>query len=108
NRALARYWSRRVPQACIDAYICLTEFHRRIFALSGLPDEKLVVKPNFLAHRGPVGDGDGGYALFVGRLSPEKGADLLVRSWGHTRLPLKVVGAGPLSAMVHAIDGAEY
>jgi glycosyltransferase involved in cell wall biosynthesis len=108
NRALARYWSRRVPQVCVDAYICLTEFHRRIFALAGLPDEKLVVKPNFLAHRGPVGDGDGDYVLFVGRLSPEKGADLLVRSWAHTRLPLKVVGAGPLASLVGSIGGAEY
>lgn len=108
NRALARYWSRNVPQDAVDAYICLTEFHRRIFALAGIPEEKLVVKPNFLAHHGPVGDDAGDYALFVGRLSPEKGADLLVRSWGHTRMPLKVVGAGPLSSMVGSIRGAEY
>jgi glycosyltransferase involved in cell wall biosynthesis len=108
NRALAHCWNRGVPQRAVDAYICLTEFHRRIFALAGLPESKLVVKPNFLDHRGPVGADPGDYALFVGRLSPEKGADLLMRSWGHTKLPLKVVGAGPLAGMVPSIRGAEY
>lgn len=108
NRALRLYWRRGVPQACVDAYICLTEFHRRMLALAGLPDERLVVKPNFLDHHGPVGVEPGDYVLFVGRLSAEKGADVLVRSWAATGLPLKIVGAGPLASMVSSIGGAEY
>ncbi|MBA2480670.1 MAG: glycosyltransferase family 4 protein, partial [Planctomycetes bacterium] len=108
NRALRAYWKRGVPQGCVDAYICLTEFHRRLMALAGLPDERLVVKPNFLDHRGPIGVEPGDYALFVGRLSPEKGADVLVRTWAGIGLPLKVVGAGPLAGVVAATPGAEY
>ncbi|MBA3709427.1 MAG: glycosyltransferase family 4 protein [Planctomycetes bacterium] len=108
NRALRRYWKRGIPQTSVDAYICLTGFHRRMMALAGLPDDRLVVKPNFLDHHGPIGDQPGGYVLFVGRLSPEKGADILVRSWADVGLPLKVVGAGPLADVVASTPGAEY
>jgi glycosyltransferase involved in cell wall biosynthesis len=39
-----------------------------------------------------------GYALFVGRLSPEKGARTLLRAWQHVGkgIPLRVLGDGPL------------
>lgn len=38
----------------------------------------------------------GQYALFVGRLAPEKGLDLLLDVWNNDRLPLMIVGDGPL------------
>jgi glycosyltransferase involved in cell wall biosynthesis len=64
----------------------------------GIPETKLALKPNF-AHPDPgAGTHRGGYALFVGRLSPEKGLDTLLRAWGmlESRPPLKVIGSGPL------------
>ncbi len=81
----------------IDAYIALTEFGRRLFVRSGLPPEKIVIKPNFLdSPPEPRYDHDG-YAVFVGRLSPEKGIDALLAAWKlGVHLPVRVIGDGPL------------
>ncbi len=43
-------------------------------------------------------------ALFVGRLSAEKGADLLLRAWRSLDgYPLRIVGAGPEEARLRAL-----
>jgi len=82
----------------VDLYIALTEFARQKFIEGGLPAEKIVVKPNFVNPDPGVGSGQGNYALFVGRLSVEKGLDTLLDAWERlgTKLPLKIVGDGPL------------
>lgn len=86
----------------VDAYIALTEFARQKFVQGGLPAEKIVVKPNFLFSDPGKGEGKGGYALFVGRLSPEKGLDKLFQAWEKVgeKMPLKIVGDGELADMV--------
>ncbi len=84
----------------VDCYIAPTEFGRRKFVEAGLPEEKIVVKPN-LVHPDPgARNGAGEYALFVGRLSPEKGLRTLLGAWGrlNRRVPLAIVGDGPLRA----------
>ena len=83
----------------VDIYIALTNFARQKFIQGGLPAEKIVVKPNFIYPDPGAGNGDGGYALFVGRLSPEKGINIFLSAWSKTirEIPLKVVGNGPLS-----------
>jgi glycosyltransferase involved in cell wall biosynthesis len=94
---LAKTWDRQV-----DRYIALTEFARQKFVLGGIPAEKIVVKPNFVDPDPGYGEGNGGYALFVGRLSQEKGIDLLLSAWQQIgdRIPLKIVGDGPLADRV--------
>jgi glycosyltransferase involved in cell wall biosynthesis len=90
----------------VDVYVVPTEFARKKFIEGGWPAEKTVVKPNFvLADTGP-GEGRGEYALFVGRLSSEKGVDTLLAAWERLRgrVPLKIVGDGPLASQV--IEGA--
>ena len=86
----------------VDTYIALTEFARQKFIEGGLPANKIVVKPNFVHPDPGIGKGQGGYALFVGRLSVEKGLDTLLAAWGQleSRLPLKIVGDGPLASQV--------
>ncbi|MEM1393603.1 MAG: glycosyltransferase [Cyanobacteria bacterium P01_H01_bin.150] len=86
----------------VDVYISLTEFARQKFIAGGLPSEKIVVKPNFINPDPGVGKGGGGYALFVGRLSVEKGLDTLLAAWEHLdqKIPLKIVGDGPLADKV--------
>jgi glycosyltransferase involved in cell wall biosynthesis len=86
----------------VDAYVALTEFARRKFVEGGLPAEKMVVKPNFVYPDPGPGEGRGGYALFVGRLSPEKGVGTLLAAWERLdrQVPLKVVGDGPLREQV--------
>jgi glycosyltransferase involved in cell wall biosynthesis len=86
----------------VDRYIALTNFARDKMIQGRLPSDKITVKPNFVHPDPGVGKGEGGYALYVGRLSVEKGLDTLLAAWeqlGNT-LPLKIVGDGPLSEEV--------
>lgn len=94
-----RTWHRMV-----DQYVTLTQFARNKMIEGGLPADKIVVKPNFVAPEPSQGEGKGNYALFVGRLSVEKGLDTLLDAWKHLEnpIPLKIVGDGPLSDMVTA------
>jgi glycosyltransferase involved in cell wall biosynthesis len=86
----------------VDLYLALTEFGRRKFIEGGLPAEKIAVKPNFIRVDPGIGDGSGGYAVFVGRLSPEKGIETILNAWSQLEvdLPLNIVGDGPLADRV--------
>lgn len=90
-------WSRQV-----DCYIALGEFGKRKFIQGGLPAAKIAVKPNFLDPDPGCGDGRGGYALFAGRLSAEKGIMTLLDAWSnHPEFPvLHIAGGGPLAGAV--------
>ena len=98
----------------VKGHIALTEFARKKFIEGGLPAEQIFVKPNFVHPDPGVGGGNGGYALFVGRLSIEKGLDTLLAAWEQLgyAIPLKIVGDGPLSEQVKAatkeISGLEW
>jgi glycosyltransferase involved in cell wall biosynthesis len=86
----------------VNLFISLSEFARQKFIEAGFPEEKIVVKPNFVHPDPGVGDGRGGYALYVGRLSVEKGLDILLAAWESLKapIPLKIVGDGPLAQQV--------
>jgi len=87
----------------VSAYVALSDFSRDKFIEAGLPSNKIFVKPNFVTDGG-IGKGDGNYALFVGRLSPEKGIDVLLSAWQQIgmKLKLKIAGTGPLEQDVRA------
>lgn len=86
----------------VDIYVTLTHFSKHKFIEGGLPAEKIVIKPNFLASDPGLSEGYGNYALFVGRLSEEKGLSTLLAAWKKLKmtLPLKIVGDGPLASQV--------
>jgi glycosyltransferase involved in cell wall biosynthesis len=96
---LAGTWRNRVK-----TYIAVSEFTRAKYIEGGFPGEKIVVKPNFLHPIPAAGKGGGGYALYVGRLSPEKGIATMLEAWKSADNPLvlKVVGEGPLAELVMA------
>ncbi|MBE9004351.1 glycosyltransferase family 4 protein [Fortiea sp. LEGE XX443] len=88
-------WHQRV-----DAYIVLTQFHKEKMIQAGLPAEKIYIKPNFVFHTNTTefNSQRGGYLLFVGRLSEEKGVSVLIDAYidNNISIPLKIVGDGPL------------
>jgi glycosyltransferase involved in cell wall biosynthesis len=84
----------------VDAYIALSSFQKKVLVKGGLPPTKIFVKPNFV-YDPKVGKGDTqrqNFALYVGRLAPEKGIELLLQAYqkNFLNLPLKIVGNGPL------------
>lgn len=91
----------------VNQYIALSEFSRQKFIEIGLAPQKIAVKPNFLTADPGIGSGRGRYALFVGRLSEEKGVATLIAAWRrlHNALPLKIVGDGPLADSVRSAQG---
>ena len=99
---LARHWKKGTWQHAVDRYIALTEFAKQKLVQGGLPEEKIMVKPNFISFDPGVGEGGGDYAIFVGRLSPEKGISTLLTAWGKLKnnLKLKILGDGPLAQEV--------
>lgn len=98
----------------VDVYVALTPFARRKFIEGGLPAHKIEVKPNFVDPDPGYLPGHAGYALFVGRFSPEKGIETLLEAWRRLGLeiPLKIAGDGPCAATVRKatdeIAGVEW
>lgn len=97
NQRRAHLW-----ENAIQVFIALTEFSRQKFIEGGLPAHKLEVKPNFVHPDPGVGEHTGGFALFVGRLSQEKGIDVMLRAWEQapSHIPLRIIGDGPLAVQV--------
>ncbi len=90
-------WSRAV-----DVWIALTEFARSKFVAGGLPPDRVVVKPNFVSPDPGYSRDRDTFALFVGRLSQEKGIHVLLSAWRALAEPmrLKIAGDGPLQGLV--------
>jgi glycosyltransferase involved in cell wall biosynthesis len=89
----------------VDLYYTVSEFARQKLIQGGIPADKIAVKPNLVDPDPGMGRGCGGYAIFVGRLSPEKGLETLLAAWTQLGsdpdgLRLKIVGDGPLAPMV--------
>jgi glycosyltransferase involved in cell wall biosynthesis len=91
-------------RSAVDVYIALTESSRRKLVEGGLPAGKIVVKPNFAYPDPGRGTGKGDYAVYVGRLSAEKGITTLLDAWRRLEnvIPLKLVGDGPMAAEVQS------
>jgi glycosyltransferase involved in cell wall biosynthesis len=86
----------------VDAYIALSQFLRDKLVAGGLPSEKMHLRPNYMPHDPGVGSGGGGYAFYLGRLSPEKGVNTLLEAWlrHEPGVPLVICGNGPMAPQV--------
>jgi glycosyltransferase involved in cell wall biosynthesis len=86
----------------IDLFIVCSQFAMDKFIEGGIPAEKLALKPHFLNPVPQPDTGEGGYGVFVGRLSVEKGLRVMVDAWRQLggKIPLKIVGDGPMSGLV--------
>ncbi|WP_234582615.1 glycosyltransferase family 4 protein [Micromonospora sp. MH99] len=89
----------------VDRFIALTTAIADHLHDYGIPDDRIVVKPNAVPDPGrpaPLGDG----FLYMARLSPEKGVDLLLDAWRRHPVgalgTLRVAGDGELRPLVEA------
>jgi glycosyltransferase involved in cell wall biosynthesis len=96
---LLRTWAEQV-----DLFLVCTEFARRKFIDAGFDEARIRVKPNFLAHDPGARLDRGDAALYIGRLSQEKGPQLLPPAWSKLveAIPLEIMGEGPLLASLEA------
>lgn len=81
---------------CADAVLVLNHLQRRAAEAAGIPADRIHRVPNFL-HIGtqpPVTPARERHVLYVGRLVPEKGVDVLIRACATAGLALRVVGDG--------------
>ncbi len=90
----------------VRRYITFTEFGRQKFIESGLPPELIRVKPNFVESP-PIRTFVKRLGfLFVGRLSVEKGVDVLANAISHAPgLGCEVIGAGSEHEILARIPG---
>jgi glycosyltransferase involved in cell wall biosynthesis len=96
-------------QTKVTRYIALNEFCRNKFIEGGFPAEQIVIKPNFVDFDESEAAERSGF-LFVGRLSPEKGVDVLARALRmiDVQVQVRVAGAGPQKATLADTSGIEW
>lgn len=88
-------WQREVAR-----FVAPSEFTRDLHVRGGLPAEKIAVLSPFVPDPGSVLEGKREGALYVGRLSEEKGTRVLLEAWEQVDLPLTIAGDGPLAPWV--------
>ncbi len=93
----------------VDRFIAPTQFVKDKHVEAGFEPDTIEVKPNFVFPDPGTGTGDGNYVAFAGRLSGEKGVDILLETWRHLQadVRLKIAGDGPLAGDVQAASDAD-
>ena len=83
----------------VSKFITFTEFTKQEFSKHVIPDNKLVIKPNFLNSTDkkilPISEKNN--AIFASRLSKEKGILSLIKAFEKIDINLDILGDGPLS-----------
>jgi glycosyltransferase involved in cell wall biosynthesis len=87
----------------VRVFVCPSRFMLQTLSRNGWATERLTYLPNAIeipANASWIGKGS--HALYVGRLSPEKGLHTLLRAMRGLDLPLRLVGEGPLRGDLEA------
>ena len=86
----------------VALFLAVSEFVKGKHLEAGLSPQRLLVKPNF-SWPIPRREGPGEVFLYLGRLSPEKGVETILRAWRPGLGTLLVVGDGPEEGRLKAI-----
>ncbi len=89
----------------IDAFICNSEFVKKQLVLGHFDAAKLHVKYNFVVTELPPNFEPEDYYIYVGRISAEKGIDLLLDAFKENKKKILIIGDGPLKQNV--LDASE-
>ncbi|HSL74326.1 MAG TPA: glycosyltransferase family 4 protein [Ilumatobacteraceae bacterium] len=97
----------------VDRFVAPSAFMADRLVDIGVPADRLVITPHFVADPGPrpIAPSATDEIVYVGRLAPGKGIDTLMQAWS-TRRPsasrLTVIGDGPLADQVRRTPGVEF
>lgn len=113
-----RNYIARVSKAytqCVDYFCCLTQFQRDKLIEAGLDPNKILIFPNYVSQ--PFGgktvptlpSSQRNYIGYVGRLSPEKGYDMLLEvARRHPDIPFRFAGTLRDSATAVSLPNVTY
>jgi exopolysaccharide biosynthesis WecB/TagA/CpsF family protein len=107
-RMIAGARRRGVWDHAVDAFITPSECARARFVAAGMHPARLYVKPNFTEDPGAMAETPSAFntILYAGRLSAEKGVDVLLRAWAlllRSGFRLVIAGDGPESAALRQL-----
>lgn len=95
----------------VDAFLCCSQFIATQMTRGGFAADRIRVLPNFadIADSAPR-TRRGDYVAYVGRISPEKGIDVLIGAARSRGLPVKVAGDPSLmpELVAHAPSNVEF
>lgn len=78
---------------CVTRFACITDFQRQKLIAAGFDPQRIVVIPNSTYYNGETNFSEGDYIAFCGRISNEKGVDLIIEAARrHTEIPFKLAG----------------
>lgn len=102
-RMVAKHRRLQTWQSKVDRFIAPSVYCKELLASAGLPRDRIVVKPHFtLQSESVAARKRQEYALYVGRLSVEKGISMLLDAWREVPHELHIVGDGPLRHVVQS------
>lgn len=86
---------------CVDIFACITDFQRRKLIEAGFDPKKTVLIPNSVDVSDEILPPLGEYVAFCGRLSREKGIDLILEvARRHPDIPFRLAGECRESALI--------
>lgn len=86
---------------CIDKFACITDFQRRKLIEAGFDPKKTVLIPNSVDVSDEILPPLGEYVAFCGRLSREKGIDLILEvARSHPEIPFRLAGECREAALI--------
>lgn len=78
---------------CVDVFACITAFQKEKLIQAGFPRDRIVVIPNSIDVNDKYTPIGGNYVAYSGRISREKGVDLIIESARrHPEIPFKLAG----------------
>ena len=82
----------------VSKFITFTEFTKQEFSRHVIPENKLVIKPNFLnsSDKTTLPTSEKNNAIFASRISKEKGILTLINAFQNLDLNIDILGDGPL------------
>jgi glycosyltransferase involved in cell wall biosynthesis len=89
----------------VDRFIVINQYSKQALLLLGIDDSKILLMPNPVSGPVSIKKNMNQILLFAGRLSTEKGLELLLKAYEKSQISqlgwqLHVAGAGPLAEMV--------
>lgn len=107
RNAVARYSG--AYRKCVDRFACIADFQRQKLIQAGFDAEKIVVIPNSIRCSTDFQSMLGDYIAYVGRLSYEKGYDLLIEvARRHQDIQFRLAGAQRMPGEVEAPKNVRF